>query len=440
MPNESHEVPEDDRDRQVAEEPPAEAGSRGDAAGNDAAGDDTAGGEGDGHRGLGVPEEPAAEAPAEPAAAEAAHEEPAYGEPPYEETAYDPVAAEPPPPVAPSRRVPVQGDPSAEASFGTWLRRQREMREIDLREIADKTKISLRYLKAMEQDRFDILPAPVFARGFLREYSRYVGLNPDDVVNYYLAAHEGADGADDDVVPMTAASRGPVSKRFLVVLLAVLLLAVCVYAYFYQRSRANREEAAPPPIAAPAGEQRETPPEPVPEPIADLPAGAPLVVTLDFTQKCWVAATVDGGSRTEKLFVAGESLQLEARERVVLETLGNASGVEVQVNGVPRNLPPGGADGAVRNVIIEAPGAPRTGTAPPRRAQPTTRPPTPPPVTESPQTGSPQAGTPRTEAPQTGTAPQQDPVAPPPAPRPRDADEPAVGGVDEDEGGVPGAG
>ena len=44
---------------------------------------------------------------------------------------------------------------------------QREMREISLRDIADRTKISRRYLEAMEADRFDLLPAPLFAKGFL---------------------------------------------------------------------------------------------------------------------------------------------------------------------------------------------------------------------------------------------------------------------------------
>src|SRR5688572_25847284 len=74
--------------------------------------------------------------------------------------------------------------PTETGSFGDWLRRQREMREINLRDIAERTKISLRYLQAMEADRFDLLPAPIFAKGFLREYARYVGLSPDEVVNH----------------------------------------------------------------------------------------------------------------------------------------------------------------------------------------------------------------------------------------------------------------
>ena len=86
--------------------------------------------------------------------------------------------------------------PTDSGSFGDWLRRQREMREISLRDIAERTKISLRYLEAMEEDRFDLLPAPIFAKGFLREYARYVGLSPDEVVNHYLSVQQPEELAD----------------------------------------------------------------------------------------------------------------------------------------------------------------------------------------------------------------------------------------------------
>ena len=88
--------------------------------------------------------------------------------------------------------------PVESGSFGEWLRRQREMLEISLRDIADRTKISLRYLEAMEADRFDLLPAPIFAKGFLREYARYVGLSPDDVDGL---RREGAVAVAEPAVP-----------------------------------------------------------------------------------------------------------------------------------------------------------------------------------------------------------------------------------------------
>src|SRR3954452_6905655 len=96
----------------------------------------------------------------------------------------------------PNRQPPWEkeaGSPES-GSFGDWLRRQRELREISLRDIAERTKISLRYLEAMEDDRFDLLPAPVFAKGFLREYARYVGLSPDEVVNHWLSVQPAGEG------------------------------------------------------------------------------------------------------------------------------------------------------------------------------------------------------------------------------------------------------
>lgn len=249
-------------------------------------------------------------------------------------------------------------EPGAGDSFGLWLRRQREMREIDLREIADKTKISLRYLKAMEQDRFEVLPAPVFARGFLREYARYVGLNPDEVVNFYLSAHaeedEGeATGVSSPPPKSGGLSSGPLTRSALLILLVVLVVAALVYLFVYQRNSSDQQEAAPPPIAPPVEMQPAAEPvEPSAVPAGEPAPSAPLVVTLDFTEQCWVEARVDGSEQVSRLFVAGESLRLEAEERVVLQTLGNADGVEVQVNGRPFPVT-ASPSGTARGIVID---------------------------------------------------------------------------------------
>src|SRR5512140_3413262 len=71
------------------------------------------------------------------------------------------------------------------ASFGEELRREREIRGISLKEIADATKISKRFLEAIERNDHKTLPAPVFTRGFVREYARYLGLNAEEMVNRY---------------------------------------------------------------------------------------------------------------------------------------------------------------------------------------------------------------------------------------------------------------
>jgi cytoskeletal protein RodZ len=81
------------------------------------------------------------------------------------------------------------------ASFGETLRRERELREISLRDIADATKINMRYLEALEHNRFEILPGGVFNKGFIRAYARFIGVNGEALVDGYLqelAAREAA--------------------------------------------------------------------------------------------------------------------------------------------------------------------------------------------------------------------------------------------------------
>jgi flagellar biosynthesis protein FlhG len=70
---------------------------------------------------------------------------------------------------------------------GAALKRVREMRGISLRQIAIESKVGIRYFQYIEEDRFSHLPAPVYLRGFLSEYSRVVGLDARQVVESYIA-------------------------------------------------------------------------------------------------------------------------------------------------------------------------------------------------------------------------------------------------------------
>jgi cytoskeletal protein RodZ len=71
-------------------------------------------------------------------------------------------------------------------TFGDELRRERELRQISLREISEAAKISLRYLEALETNEFEHLPGGVFNRGFVRAYSQFIGIDPEAMVNAYL--------------------------------------------------------------------------------------------------------------------------------------------------------------------------------------------------------------------------------------------------------------
>ena len=71
------------------------------------------------------------------------------------------------------------------AELGNTLSRARRARGITIEDAERDTHVSRRYLQALETEDFSIFPAPVYARGFLRTYSRYLGLNPDELIRVF---------------------------------------------------------------------------------------------------------------------------------------------------------------------------------------------------------------------------------------------------------------
>ncbi|MDP2599919.1 MAG: helix-turn-helix domain-containing protein [Deltaproteobacteria bacterium] len=67
-------------------------------------------------------------------------------------------------------------------TIGTYLKRQREMRKISLEEVSQTTKISLHCLKSLEADDLEALPGSIFAKGFVKSYSKAIGLNADEAL------------------------------------------------------------------------------------------------------------------------------------------------------------------------------------------------------------------------------------------------------------------
>lgn len=69
--------------------------------------------------------------------------------------------------------------------LGTRLVRAREARGLTLEDAERDTRISRRYLQALETEQFQVIPAPVYARGFLRSYSQYLGEDPQEILGLF---------------------------------------------------------------------------------------------------------------------------------------------------------------------------------------------------------------------------------------------------------------
>lgn len=299
--------------------------------------------------------------------------------------------------------TPAEGlgeDPEDPEAFGRWLRRQRELRGVELKAIAESSKISQAYLRALEDGRFGLLPAEIFAKGFVDQYARFVGLDPEEAVNFYLVAKRHRDEEEKDAL-LEVAEPPPESSgvRWVV---AALILAALFLGVVWVLSSVGTDAAGTDAVSTDAvgtdaddsgdagvhaeatageetterrsGEPSEAPPGDAdaatltspPDASASSPTSgeegvtarrppslAPLRVVVDFTDSCWVSAREDGGDTLQKLFTQGESLILEA-ERIVELKVGNHRSADVEVNGIPYDLAAAGRTGSlVRDVRID---------------------------------------------------------------------------------------
>jgi cytoskeleton protein RodZ len=120
--------------------------------------------------------------------------------------------------------------------LGNNLREARQHRRIDLVIAEQDTKIRSKYLAALETEDFDVLPGPVFVRGFLRTYSRYLGLDPQLFIEEYNARFGRFEEVDDHHTPSLgrpglAQAREQRGRRTMRVLIIATLVAVAGLAW-----------------------------------------------------------------------------------------------------------------------------------------------------------------------------------------------------------------
>jgi transcriptional regulator with XRE-family HTH domain len=253
-----------------------------------------------------------------------------------------------------------ESQPHAElATFGEDLRREREVRGISLKEIADATKISRRFLEAIERNDHKTLPAPVFTRGFVREYARYLGLNAEDMVSRYNHGAAGDDRIEQTaqldrlVQPPTLPSlpqqavkkRGipPIYARIDRNLLVLVIIAAALAAVIWwavQRKRATPEPIAdaPAPVMAPAS------PPPAPAEPTQQPDDR-LRLEIEVVANSWVVLEADGQVIVNDELKQGDRRTVEANETFRFRTVGNAAGIALTLNGI--RLPALGGEGEV---------------------------------------------------------------------------------------------
>jgi cytoskeletal protein RodZ len=263
----------------------------------------------------------------------------------------------------------------ASAGFGEHLKREREMRGVSLEEIAGATRISTRFLDALEKEAWDRLPGGVFNRGFVRTVARFLGLEEESLLAEYSLAK--GEKAVPPPVPAERSTPPPARRKVAWVVLAAipLTLALAVGGWWgWQWISARQAElnavaaSVPAPPAPPSAPSNLWTPE---EPLESLPAApeepplhsdspwsaAPgdLELKVDATRDAALIITSDGQPAFAGIIPAGESRSVSAKTALMVEAQ-DAGAIRLELNG--HALAPLGPSGQPGRITLGHPSAP----------------------------------------------------------------------------------
>jgi len=247
------------------------------------------------------------------------------------------------------------GEPEAPASIGEMLRDARERQRISLHQAELATRIKREFLDALERDDFGALPGTTYAKGFLKSYCRFLGLDPQGAIAAYReqAPHERLVSTAPAVQPI----RHP--RPITTTMLAVLFMLILAGAFsLYMANQLARYEAtrralasASPAVESPAGLLSPYGPSPTVPSVLPTPAATavaspvpspapprpPVEVEIRTDDRVWLQVEVDGIRVVSETFPAGTTHKWQGNTRIVLYA-GNAPHLLVTYNG--RDLGP----------------------------------------------------------------------------------------------------
>src|SRR5262249_34910155 len=133
-------------------------------------------------------------------------------------------------------------------NFGASFKKAREFRGITLDQIAKETRISTRFLAAIENEEFHLLPGGVFNRGFIRTLGERLGLDPAQTLADYERLASAGEPNDEQSSTHEASSRR--ERHLYPAAVAVLALAIGIF-YFVTREGQPAQTTTAPPISKP---------------------------------------------------------------------------------------------------------------------------------------------------------------------------------------------
>ncbi len=259
---------------------------------------------------------------------------------------------------------------------GERLKKIRLEKGIGIEEVAQRTKVPLNILKAIEDDGFINLE-PVYIKGFIKIYCNYLGVAPSDFISELKEPQVTMKLSDEEEKASTFLRPLPVRRAFpwqrvllfagaVAGLVLILLAGRGISRALRQRGQADakprpaasktvsrKKTAAPAPV-----EKRKQPRQAAPAQgtaaVSARPEQTGIRLGIHAVDDCWMQVKVDGKTVFQSVLFRGRMESWTARDRIDL-WLGSAGGVEVEVNG--SRIPSLGRKGQVlKNIVISKDG------------------------------------------------------------------------------------
>lgn len=231
--------------------------------------------------------------------------------------------------------------------IGDILRKEREKKGLTLKDVQEVTKIRLRYLEAIDEGDFEVIPGEVYRKGFIANYANVVGLDAQAILQKYhdLKAALEEQARQEQLLLEQEENTAPKSyfnndwiKGVYLGVAGALAMVLLISFFLIPSLHKSKTEVATKPVEI--NELQDLP---------DYPRNsfpAPITVTAEFKQRVWVEVIADGEPifmRNGRTFEPSEPVQVWTAQQEMEIKMGNPAGVELTFNGQKLgNLGPAG--------------------------------------------------------------------------------------------------
>jgi len=236
----------------------------------------------------------------------------------------------------------------AKGNFGGRLKRERELREVSIEELTKSTRISTRFLEALENEDWDRLPGGVFGHGFVRTIARYLGLDEESLIaEYDLARAESLPAPS-----LKPEERIPAPPKWIPALAVFALLLALIglfYAgrYSWRRYVPHRAATRSP---SPASSQKQSGTIAASSDLTGDPGSdTALHLAISTSAATRLRVLADGQLLLDAEVPAGETRRFSANQQFEVAA-ADSSAVLLEMNG--KAMPPLGAPGASGKIIL----------------------------------------------------------------------------------------